>query len=310
MFLVVGATGSVGLGGEICRRLRAAGKPTRALVRATADGDRVAHLRRVGVELVEGDLKNPRSLGAACAGIETVISTASIMASRQPGDTVENVDARGQHDLVDAARAAGVASFVFVSFSPGIDREFPFRNAKRAVERQLKRSGLVYTILQPTFYMEVWLAPIGGFDFANARASIYGRGSNQISWVSMEDVARFAAMSVDTPAARNATFELGGPQALTPLEAVRIFEDIGGRRFEVEFVSEEQLEEQQDRAANSLEESLAGLRRCYAAGDVIEMSATLATFPMTLTSVRDYARRVLFPSQMTAPNPSDARARP
>jgi len=216
MYLVVGATGLVGLGGEICRRLRAAGKPTRALVRPTANADRVAHLR----------------------------------------------------------------------------------------------SGLVYTVLQPTFYMEVWLAPIGGFDFANARASIYGRGSNQISWVSMEDVARFAAMCVDTPAARNATFELGGPQALTPLEAVRIFEDIGGRRFEVEFVSEEQLEEQQDRAANSLEESLAGLRRCYAAGDVIEMSATLATFPMTLTSVRDYARRVLFPSQMTAPNPSDARARP
>src|SRR5215813_12954993 len=115
MYLVVGATGSVGLGSEICRRLRAAGKPTRALVRPTANSDRVARLRNIGVEFVEGDLKDPRSLGAACAGIETVISTASIMASHQPGDTVENVDARGQHDLVDAARVAGVASFVFVS---------------------------------------------------------------------------------------------------------------------------------------------------------------------------------------------------
>lgn len=304
MYLVVGATGSVGLGGEICRRLRAAGKHTRALVRPTANPDRIANLRRIGVELIEGDLKNPRSLGAACAGIETVISTASVMTSRQPGDTVENVDARGQHDLVDAATAAGVASVVYVSFSPRIDLDFPFRNAKRAVEQQLKQSGLVYTILQPTFYMEVWLAPIGGFDFANARATIYGRGSNQISWVSMDDVARFAVMCVDSPAARNATFELGGPQALTPLEAVRIFEEIDGRRFEVEFVSEEQLEEQQAKAANSLEESFAGLRRCYAAGDVIDTSATLASFPMKLTSVRDYARRVILHSSMTAPSPT------
>src|SRR5262245_7094373 len=59
MFLVVSATGSLGLGGEICRRLRAPGKPTRALVRPTATPRRVANLRRIGVELVEGDLKGP-----------------------------------------------------------------------------------------------------------------------------------------------------------------------------------------------------------------------------------------------------------
>ena len=293
MYLVVGATGPVGLGGEICRQLRAAGKPVRAIVRQTTNADRRANLARIGVELIDGDLKNPHSLREACRGIETVISTASMMVSRQEGDTVENVDATGQSDLVDAAIGAGVASFVYLSFSKHIDRDFPFRNAKRAVEQRLKHNRVAHTILRPTFLMEVWLSPIAGFDFRNARARIYGRGRNPISWISMHDVARFTVISLGTPLARDATFELGGPQAISPLDAVGIFEEVGGRRFHLEFVSEEELEQQQQHAPDSLQRSLAGLSRCYAAGDVIDMTDILRSFPMALTSVRDYARRVL-----------------
>ena len=54
MNLVVGATGPVGLGGAICRLLRDQGEPVRALVRPTASPSRVAELRHMGVELVEG----------------------------------------------------------------------------------------------------------------------------------------------------------------------------------------------------------------------------------------------------------------
>src|SRR5262245_40045878 len=112
MNLVVGATGPVGLGGEICRQLRASAQPVRALVRPTSNADRLANLARIGVELVQGDLRTPRSLRDACRGVEAVISTASMMVSRQEGDTVENVDGTGQTDLVEAADAAGVRSFL------------------------------------------------------------------------------------------------------------------------------------------------------------------------------------------------------
>lgn len=297
MNLVVGATGPVGLGGEICHQLRSAGQPVRALVRPTANADRLANLARIGVELVHGDLRNRPSLDEACRGIETVISTASIMVSSQEGDTIENVDATGQTDLVDAASAAGVPSFVYVSFSKHIDRDFPFRNAKRAVEQRLKHSRLAYTILRPTFLMEVWLNPIAGFDFRHGHARIFGLGRNPISWISMYDVARFAVMSLGMRLARNATFELGGPEALSPLDAVRIFEEVSGRRFQLEFVSEETLAEQQENAPDSLQRSLAGLSRCYAAGDAIDMTGILRSFPVALTSVRDYARRILASDQ-------------
>jgi uncharacterized protein YbjT (DUF2867 family) len=102
MYLVVGATGPVGLGGEICRQLRAAGQAVHALVRPTANPDRLADLAHIGVEFVPGDLKDRRPLDEACQGIETVISTASMMVSSQKGDTVEETgwhrrnDARGR----------------------------------------------------------------------------------------------------------------------------------------------------------------------------------------------------------------------
>jgi uncharacterized protein YbjT (DUF2867 family) len=296
MYLVVGATGPVGLGGEICRLLRSAGKPTRAFVRATSDARRVDTLRKLGVELTDGDLKDSHSLEVACQGVSTVISTASMLVSRQSHDTVETVDSRGQNDLVDVARKCGVESFVYISISGHIDREFPFRNAKRDVERHLKTSGLSYTILRPTFYMEVWLTPIAGFDFQNAHATIYGDGLNKISWLSFCDVARFAMWCIHDPTARNATFELGGPEALSPREVVRIFEDISGRPFDVEFVPESALSEQQIAGEDSWLQSLSGLRRCYADGDAIDNNELMHRLP-PLTTVRDYATRVLTPTQ-------------
>jgi uncharacterized protein YbjT (DUF2867 family) len=293
MYLIVGATGPVGLGGEVCRLLRSEGRATRALVRRTSDTRTVERLRKIGVDLVEGDLKDPKSLKAACQGVRTVISTASMLVSRQPDDTVERVDGRGHQDLVDAAKASGVESFVYTSISGHIDREFPFRNAKRDVERYLQASGVSYTILRPTFYVEVWLSAIGGFDFANRRAAIYGEGMNKISWLSFYDVARFTLQCVDDPSARNTTFELGGPEALSPLEVVRIFEEVFRRAFEVEFVSEEALSEQMITGNDSWVRSLAGLRRCYADGDVIDMRGLAQRFLVPQTTVRHYAVRVL-----------------
>ena len=95
MILVVGATGM--LGGEICRRLAAKGKPVRALVRVTSDPAKVEALQAPGVELVQGDLRDPASISAACQGARAVISTASSMPfSYQPGENdIQEVDLEG-----------------------------------------------------------------------------------------------------------------------------------------------------------------------------------------------------------------------
>ena len=287
MNLVVGATGS--LGSEICRLLVAAGKPVRALVRPTSDPDKVAKLESLGVKLVRGDLKDRGSLDAACRGASAVMSTASSTLSRQEGDSIQTVDMGGQLSLVQAAKTAGVQNFVLVSF-PQVDVEFPLQSAKRAVERRLKDGGMTYTILQPTFFTEVWLSPALGFDAANAKAQLYGAGENKISWISYKDVARFVVASLDNPAARNAVIKLGGPDALSPRQVVQIFEETVGRKFDVQFVPEEALRTQKQGATDAFQESFAALMLYYARGDVIDMGKTLRKFPGHLVSVREFAQ--------------------
>ena len=284
MILVVGATGS--LGGEICRLLSQRGKPVRALVRKTSNPDKVAGLKAAGAEPVRGDLKDPRSLDAACGGASAVISTASSTMSRQEGDSIESVDREGQLNLIAAAAAAGVKRFILVSF-PSVEVDFPLQSAKRAVEERLRRSGMTYTILRPTFYTEVWLSPALGFDAPNARAQIYGGGQNRISWISFHDVAQFAVAALDNAQAKDAVIELGGPEALSPLDVVRLAEQVTRKSFAVQHVPEDVLRAQYAGATDPLQQSFAALMLWYAQGSAIDMTGTLQAFPgQHLRSVR------------------------
>ncbi len=290
MNLIVGATGLVG--GEICRRLATEKKPVRALVRPTGDASRIEELRTAGAELVAGDLKDPASIEAACAGATAVLSTASSTLSRQPGDTIDGVDRLGQLQLVEAAKSAGVKHFVYISVSP-MAVDFALQRAKREVEQAVIASGMTYTILRPTFFMEIWLSKVLGFDLAERKVRIYGTGENPISWISFPNVAEFAVRSLETPAARNATFTLGGPEALAPLEVVRIFEELSGRHFTTECVMESVLRLGKDSARRALDEAFAALSLAYAHGDAIDMRAVLEIIPVRLVSVREYAKWLL-----------------
>jgi uncharacterized protein YbjT (DUF2867 family) len=289
MYLIVGATGL--LGSEICRQLAGHDEAVRALVRGTSDPGKVAELTALGVEAVRGDLKDAATLREACRGASAIVSTASSTISRQPGDSIQSVDGQGQLDLVEAAADAGVGHFVLISF-PEVGIDFPLQRAKRAVEDRLRRSGMTHTILQPTCFMEVWLSPALGFDPAHAKARIYGDGRNRISWISFRDVARFTVAGLAGGAARNVTVKLGGPEALSPLDVVRLAERSLGKAVAVEHVPEAALRAQLDASTEPLQQSLAGLMLYCARGDVIDMTDTCEAFSVRqLKSVRD-----LFPA--------------
>jgi uncharacterized protein YbjT (DUF2867 family) len=288
--LVAGATGFLGI--EICRQLIAKNKNVKGLVRATSDSGKVAQLKELGVEIIEGDLKNKGSLENALRGVSAIISTVSSTFSRQEGDSIQTVDDEGQNNLIDAAVSAGVSQFVYVSFCtmPG---QFPLQTAKRKVEKHLAESGLNYTILQPTYFMEIWLSPAVGFDYPNAKATIYGEGRNKVSWIAIKDVASFAVAVLDNPIPANSILQLGGPAALSPLEVVSIFEAAQGKKFELQFVSEEALRAQKECAEDSLSESFAALMSGVANGSEIDMKNTLDIFPMQLTSVNNFAKKAV-----------------
>jgi uncharacterized protein YbjT (DUF2867 family) len=300
MVLVAGSTGYVG--GETCRLLVEQGYGVRALVRTTSEPAKVAALSELGAEVVHGDLRDPASLARACAGASAVISTASATGAAQPDDTVLTVDGDGQLALVDAAAAAGVEHFVYVSFTGNIEVDSPFRTAKRAVEQHLRESGMRYTILRPSAFMEAWLSPHLGFDVPNGQVTIYGSGGAPISYISFADVARFCVESLRNEAAQDTTLELGGPDAVTPLQAVRLAETVTGRTLTVQHVPEVALRAQYAAATDPLQKSFAALMLGLAGGDSIDMRRVLRDFPLQLRTVREFMAQMYG----TAAQPADA----
>lgn len=290
MNLIVGATGMVGT--EICRLLTTEGKPVRAMVRETSDQSKIQNLENLGIEIVRGDLRDNSTFGPALSGVTAVITTVSAMPfSYVPGDNdIQKVDLDGMKNLIDGAKAAGVQKFIYTSFSQNFDIEFPLRNAKREVEQYLQESGMDYTVLRPSAFMEVWLTAAVGFDAANAKVQLCGDGTKPVSYISYKDVAKFAVESLDNPAGKNAVLELGGPEKISQLDAVKIFEEAGGQSFEVQHIPLEALQSQREAATDPMQESFAGLMLGIAGGDPIDMQETLQKFPLKLASVGEYAR--------------------
>jgi uncharacterized protein YbjT (DUF2867 family) len=292
MILVVGSTGLVG--SEICRMLASNGKPFRALVRETSDPARVEWLMDYGARLVKGDLRDPASLKAACQGVQEVICTVSAMPfSYQPGvNDLQKVDLQGVECLIDIARAEGVRQFIYISCSASRPPGCPVVCAKRLVEQWLKESGLGYTILRPGFFMEVWLSPMAGFDMVQAKATIYGTGDQPIAWISLKDVAQFAVESLENPKARNCILELGGPESLSPHQAIQLFKKAMGKTFEVTHIPPEALQALYDSATDPMRKSFIGLMLCYAEGSSMELSTIQKTFGVRLTPLKEYINQL------------------
>jgi NADH dehydrogenase len=287
MYLVVGATGI--LGSRICTSLRETGKSVRAMVRPTARPQTIARLRDAGVELVTGDLKDADSLRRACSGVSAVVSTASSTLSRQEGDSIATVDLAGQLSLIEAAKVASVLHFTFVSIPRSPVRESPLTRAKFRVEKELAGSGIPYTVLAGNYFMEVWLSPALGFDYENGKAVVFGDGRQLMSWVSYEDVAAFAIRCADTPGAHNRILEIGGPDDLSPLDVIRIFEDATKQLWQVQHVPEEALLAQLEQSADPLAETFCKLQLEYLHGCLMNTSEALRLIPVRQKTIRDYA---------------------
>ncbi len=288
MILVAGATGV--LGSEIVRNLLARGEKVRAMTRKTSKPETVDRLRKAGAEIVVADLKEPGSLAAACKGVDGVISSVTSVTTAQPGDSCAATDGKGTIALIDAARKAGVKKFVFVSFNADYSPEAPLARAKRDVEKHLEKSGLDYTILQPSLFFETWLGPMLFADPVAGTARVYGTGTHKMRYVAATDVAELAVQSLTRPFASKATIPFGGPEPISQRDAVKLFEDAFGKEFAVTEVPEEALEAQWKAAQDQLEKSFAALMLGVARGFDSGIEPPFKEFPMRMTTPREYVQ--------------------
>ena len=278
MILVAGATGS--LGGKIATGLQSSRGSVRALVRPTSNA---GSLESAGVLIARGDLRDMRSLEAACAGVRIVISTAS--ATNRSDDTPENIDAGGNQNLIDAACRAGVQHFVLLStLGASPDSPVPAFRAKAAAEESLRESGLSYTILQPNAFMDVWFGMLIEAPVARGQpVTLVGESKRRHSFIAERDVAAFAMAATDHPAARNTTVVLGGPDAVTLREVVHTYESVLGRSIPIQKVAPGE-------PIPGLPEPVWGIAAALENFDSpIPMDDAVETFGIALTSVKAFA---------------------
>lgn len=293
MDLVAGATGFVG--SRIARRLRAEGRSVRALVRGGAWNPHVKERLNNGIEIVDGDVRRPETLDAACQGIHSVVCTITSMPDNAD-DGLRRVDHDGVLALIDAAERAGVKRFIYTSYSGNIRAQSPLETAKRECEaRLLVGAAKMYpVILRPSYLMETWLSPMLGFDPLGATARIYGGGESRVQYISAYDVAEFGLAAVATSDVPK-VLELGGPEALSQFDAVRIFEETLGIKMAIETMPLSLLEARHSSITDPLHKTFAALTLCYAKGDSIPASLETAhRLGVHLRSVRDYARSFQF----------------
>lgn len=233
MNLVIGGTGD--LGRHVARRLLDGGDPVRIMTR---DRARAAELASAGAEVVEGDLLDRASLERACKGATGVVMAAHSLFGRGRNAS-SHVDDRGVRTLIEVARSAGVRRFVYMSiydFGPAF-QSVPFFRIKYEMEEHLKASGLAWTIIRPTAFMESHAHQMLGAPVAaKGRVSLFGRGEQPRNFVATEDVARVVVQALHDPAAAGQTIAIGGPGHHTNMDVVRIYERATGREARVSHV--------------------------------------------------------------------------
>jgi len=209
MVLVAGGTGT--LGTRLVRRLSDRGLDIRVLTR---DPTRAVHLHNT-VDTVRGDLRDPAAVAAAVRGCATVISAAHGLVG--PGKpSPEAIDRNANRALFQAAVAAGVQHLVLVSVqgaSP--DHPMSLARAKHAAEQALQASGVPWTIIRPSAFLETWIAITGAKLADNGQTQVFGPGRNPINFVSADDVAAVVDLAVHDPSLRGQLLEVAGPENLT-----------------------------------------------------------------------------------------------
>lgn len=113
--------------------------------------------------------------------------------------------------LIDAARAAGVAHVIKLSGAGADDAMTRFAAKHRVVEGHLRASGLSWTIVRPTFFMENMLGIAAMIAAGTYPAPL---ANARMTQVAVADIASVLLAVAESPARhQNAVYTLTGPTA-------------------------------------------------------------------------------------------------
>lgn len=214
MILVTGGTGTAG--GEVISQLASTGTPFRAMVRSPEKAASLA-LKLTGVQIVPGDLAKPETLPGALRDIDQVF----LLCAPVPNQF------ELERNMVVAAKAAGVRHIVkqsAMTADPNSRARFPRIHGQ--VEQLIRESGLEWTFLRPTFFMQNLL---GLADMVKAGTIYQPAGDSKAGFVDVEDIAAVAVEALTEPGHAGYAYEITGPELLSYHDIARILSETIGK---------------------------------------------------------------------------------
>lgn len=271
--LMVGASGKYAH--DVLPALKARGATVKALV--TGEDKRKEAVAQGADEIAIGDLNDEQSLRRAAEGADGVFHLNPAFA---PNEAELGVA------MVNAAIAAGVKKFTFSGvIHPSISK---MRNhsGKRPVEEALFESGLTFTVLQPTMFMQT---------IAEGWKEVTERGTfslpypnhKRASYVDYRDVAEAAAIALTSDKLDYGTFELCAPGMLNRIELTQLMSEVIGRTITAVEITFDEWVRQAHIPEGTFRD---GMQRMYAdyaqygfpGGNALVLRAVLGREPRTL----------------------------
>ena len=216
--LVTTPTGKVGQ--ELVAILKQAG----ATLRLGAHSVEKTRAAFPGLEVVRLDHTDPATHAAAVQGVDAVY-----LAS--PGD----FPSAPEKALVDAAKKAGVKKVVKLG-AMGVELS---DNPIRQVEEHVRASGLAFTFLHPTWFMQNFTTSMAGAVKSGTLAE--PAGDKKTAFIDARDIAAVAAKALLEPGHEGKTYVLTGPELLSRAEVAQALSKELGRPVAYLPITDEQF---------------------------------------------------------------------
>lgn len=275
MIIVTGATGTIGK--STVKALTKLGAGFKVAVRSP---EKVS-----GVDAVRFDFDDPATYAPALAGAERLFLLTGLTADA-PAQTAR---------VAAAAKEAGVEHIVKLSVI-GADSEpgTIFGRQHREGERAIEATGLAYTFLRPTFFMQNWLNYYGARLEQDSTVYLpHGQGM-PVVWVDADDIGEVAAKALTTSDWRGKHFDLTGAEGLTDAQVAALVSELSGKTCTYVEVDEEAVRGAMAGAPDWMLEGFLELHRIIRAGYAMWPSPTLGELlGRAPTTFRQYLARTL-----------------
>jgi len=206
--LVIGAAGFVGA--PIAKQLQKDGFAVRALVRSA---DKARQMLGGQIELVVGDFGDKATLEKALAGVDGVNLSVPWQFEVSVVQAVTSI-------LSAQGRKQVRVTYISGTTAQPENRWYPMIDEKLKAEEVLIKSGVAYTILRPSWFMDALALFV-----RDGRATIFGKQKQPYYFLSLSDFAHAVSKAYQTEAAANKTFVLNGPEAILISDALNRYCD-------------------------------------------------------------------------------------